>query len=305
VIGGMTTAIQGFVDSLLEEAAGEELYDHRWLAGDLALRVMSHIIGSPQVDRQLLRELADARGRYMGTHQEHLVHEQYVACRQFDDYVREVVLAEHRRNPGSNPLVTALLAAEGEERLSTEEVVALIVNMIIGGLETTAILFTNGVVELMRTRDQWQLLCEDPALVPSAVEELLRYVSPAQWTQRIAKQDLELHGLHIPGETTIVLLLAAANRDPRAYDDPDRLDVTRNPQHLDLGFGSHFCLGASLIRQEARILFTTLAQRYPDLELACDPGELDWSGSNPVMRIPATLPVSLGRRQPSRWMTGN
>jgi cytochrome P450 len=293
-MGEVTGAIQEFVDALLVEAAEREVYDHKWLAGDLALRVMSHVIGCPQVDREYVRGLLETRGRYLGTDKEQSVHEAYAATKEFDVYVREVILAEHGREPGANPLLSALMSAEA--RLSTEEVVATLINIFIGGLETTVILMTAGLVDLMRHRDQWERLTADPGgLVSGTVEELLRFTCPAQWTQRIPKTDLVLHGVEIEAETTVLAMLGAANRDPRFYDDPDDLDISRTTPHLGLGFGPHFCLGASLIRHEARILFEALARRYPDLELAVDPYEVNWATATPPQRrVPHDLPVALG-----------
>jgi cytochrome P450 len=291
----LTDAFQNITNDLIDEAAEQEVFDQKWLADELGLRVVSHIVGSPQTDREYLAGLIRIRGRYVGTTQEQRVREAYPATKEFDAYVRDVIIAEHRRNPGSNELVSAMLAAEDDEVISTQEFVVMVMSLFAGGVETTEILFTNGMLEMMRNRDQWERLCAEPALTESAVEELLRYVSPTQWGSRVAKKDFEWHGVEIPKEMTVYGSFAGANRDPRVFDDPDTLDLARDPQHLSLGFGPHFCLGAALIRSEARILLETLARRCPDLELAVDFDELRWEGGNPLFRTPWELPMRLGR----------
>jgi cytochrome P450 len=164
-----------------------------------------------------------------------------------------------------------------------------------GGFETSLILLSTGLVELLRDRRQWELLCADPSLVPAAVEELMRHVSPAQWVIRSARQDVDWDGFEIAAGDVVLPCIGSANRDEAVFERPDELDLLRPPrQHLGLGFGIHFCLGASLIRNEARVTLGTLASRYPDLELALDPDSLDWGESRPNMRTLDSLPVTLG-----------
>lgn len=296
-IQAMAPRIQEFIDDLLDEVADRETYDQKWLAGDLALRVMSDIVGSPQVDREYLRGLVDIRSRAFGTAREDFVYEAYDAHVELAQYIQDVIIAEHRRNPGANEFADALMAAEDEDRLSSDELVGVVINVIIGGLHTTAALLSNGLVEFMRAHDQWDKLCADPELAAPAIEELLRFAAPIQWGERIAKYDFTWDGVDIPAETTVMTVLAAANRDPRMFERPDTFDITRNSRHLGLGHGPHHCLGASVIRHEGRILLETLATRYPDLELALDPAELDWSGGNPAIRALRTLPIRLGPRR--------
>ncbi len=293
----MVGTIQHFVDELLDEAAQQDVYDQKRLAGDLAMSVVSHMIGTPQIDREYIRGIVNTRGRGIGTEDENVLHEAYDAHWELDAYVRETIIAEHRRNPGSNELAAALLAAEADERLSQDEFVAIVFSLVLGGLHTTASLLSVGMLELMRHRGQWELLCADPELVDSAVEELMRYASPSQLSERIALRDFSWQGVEIPAEATLKLALAAANRDPRAYEHAEVFDVTRNPHHLALGHGAHYCLGASVIRSEARILIRALATRYPDLELAVDPDDLDWSAGSPHVRSIAELPLRLGPRR--------
>jgi cytochrome P450 len=293
----LTDAVQSIADDLIDEVAEREVFDYKWLSADLALRVVSHIVGSPAVDREHLAELIRVRGRYVGTTHEQHVRDAYPATKEFDAYVRDVIIAEHRRDRGSNELVAALMDAEDQENITTQEFVIMVMTLFAGGVATTEILLTNGMVELMRRRDQWQLLCASPELAATAVDELLRYTAPTQWALRVAKGDTAWHGVEIPAESSVYGSLAAANRDPRVYDEPDVLDIRRGTaQHLSLGAGPHFCLGQALIRLEGQILLGTLARRCPDLEPAVDLDALEWQrGGNAMFRSPWQLPMRAGR----------
>jgi cytochrome P450 len=303
----LAVEIQRFTDELLDRAADEDVYDLRFFARELALRVMTHVIGSPDVDREYIAELsarvapspaALSIAAWGGTAQDERVRDAYAAMMEFREYIESVVLAEHRRKPGSNELVAALMEAEGADNLTTSELSTMLHNLLNGGFETSAVLLSSGPLELLRNRTQWELLCDDPGRATAAVEELLRFVSPAQWVIRSAAVDVDWNGFEIAAGETVLPGIAAANRDPAAFEEPRTLDITRtHAPHLGLGFGSHFCLGASLIRNEARIAFATLSQRHPGLELAAPESELRWAGGNPVMRSLSTLPVSLGPRR--------
>jgi cytochrome P450 len=293
----LSEAVQEFMDELVEQAAQQEVYDHKWLVQDLALRVMTHVIGAPQVDRDLVASYSAPIARWLGTTEEDVIRDARAARQRFNAYIEETIIAAHRRNPGSNELVEAMMEATDDDNLSPTELVAMVHVLLFGGLETTAVLLSSGLVELLQHRDQWELVCSDPdRWVGPAVEELLRYVAPAQWTNRVAAVDIDWHdGFHIATGQTVIGAVAPANRDPGTFERPDTLDITRGTKsHLGLGIGPHYCLGASLIREEARIAFDTLARRYPDLELAIDPADLDWSGSNPILRAVRELPVRLG-----------
>jgi cytochrome P450 len=184
------------------------------------------------------------------------------------------------------------MAAEGEDRLTTDELASNFVMLLFAGHETTTNLIGIGLLELLRQRDQWQLLCDQPELAPRAVEEMLRYVTPVQWNNRVALCDFEYGGIEIPRGRLVFSVLAAANRDPDAFPDPERVDVMRDTRgHLALGIGAHFCLGASLTRLEGRVAFETLARRFPDMQLADE--DFGWRGSA-LLRSPDRLPIALG-----------
>ena len=293
-------AIQGFWDDILARAAQEGVYDHKYAGQDLALRVMAHVIGSPQVDRDYLAGLTARIARYLGSADAEIIRDAYGARKEFNTYIEDVIIGGYRRDPSSNELVATMMGAESDDNLSTQELCAMVSLLLFGGVETTAVLLSSGLVELLEHPDQWRATCEDPDLVSGAVEEMFRYVAPAQWVNRVAREDFEWEGVTIPEGQTLIGGVAAAHRDPTVFDDPDRFDIRRRVrQHLGLGLGPHYCLGASLIRLEAKVAFATLAQRFPDLEMTTSRAELDWSGSNPNMRTVRTLPIRLGAQRPA------
>jgi cytochrome P450 len=149
--------------------------------------------------------------------------------------------------------------------------------------------------ELLRRRDQWRKLVDDPSLVENTVEEGVRFVSPVQFMARVAIEDVELEGVPVAADTTCLTMVAAANRDESVFADPDTFDIGRPnaKQHLGFGFGRHYCLAQALARLEGRIAFETLAARFPGAELAVDPADVEWAGQLQLRRV-ASLPVRLG-----------
>jgi cytochrome P450 len=185
--------------------------------------------------------------------------------------------------------------AEGDV-LTPSQLRSMFVEMQIGGFENTRMLLSGGLYALLGNRSQWEKLVADPTLVGNAVEELLRFVTPGQWTGRIALHDTEIAGVEVAADEAVIPLLASADRDPAVFPDPDTLDIARPnaKQHVALGLGRHYCLGASLARLEGRIFFGTLASRYPEMELVTE--EPTWVGSAVNRRL-ASLEVSLGPRR--------
>jgi cytochrome P450 len=175
---------------------------------------------------------------------------------------------ERRRNPADD-LITALVESETEHgRLSKDELTSNIALLFAAGHETTVNLMGNALLALYRNRDQLELLRSDPSLMPNAVEEFLRYDSSVQLTGRDALEDSEIRGVALPRGRAVLTLLAAANRDPEAFEDPDRLDITRERiKPLAFGGGIHLCLGAQLARIEAHVALSVLLDRLPELEL--------------------------------------
>jgi len=182
-------------------------------------------------------------------------------------------LLEERRRERRDDLMSALLDAEIDgERLSQEELLGFCFVLIVAGNDTTTNLIANGAVMLAHHSEQRRMLVADRSLIPNAVEEMLRYESPAQALPRRTTEQVELYGQTIPAEQEIKLVWAAANRDEREFPDPDRFDVTREiRRHLALGIGTHFCLGSKLARLEARVGFEELLARIPEYKLESEP----------------------------------
>ena len=149
-----------------------------------------------------------------------------------------------------------MMAEVDGDRLSEEEIIATSIVTMVGGLETTTNLIGNGVLTLLRNSEEMKRLCEDLSLIPSAVEEMLRYESPSQHTGRLAPEDVELGGRMIRKGQAVMAVMAAANRDPERFRDPDRFDITRvDNRHLAFGYAAHFCFGAALARVEGQEAF--------------------------------------------------
>jgi len=216
-----------------------------------------------------------------------------------DDVVATLVelVARKRREP-DDALVSALIGArDGEDRLSEQELLSTIFQLIVAGHDTTASLIGNAVVALLTHPDQLARLRRDPSLVANVVEEVIRYDAPVPHaTFRYAREDIELGGVAIPAGAQIVVNLASANRDPSHYARPDDFDITRsNGRHLGFGHGIHFCLGAPLARMEGEIALGELFRRFPDLRLAVPVERLHWGhGDGLVLRGLTSLPVVAG-----------
>ena len=180
-------------------------------------------------------------------------------------------------------LISRLIAADADgNRLDEDEVIGTCILLLVAGHETTVNLIGNGTLAMMRHRDQWEALAADPGLARNAVEELLRYDSPVQITTRVAFEPIELaDGTVLPPATEVLFVLGAANRDPAAFPEPDRLDLRRRVDRvMSFGMGIHFCLGSPLARLEGEIAFRTLASGAP---------EMVWLGEAPVWRPGAIL----------------
>ena len=185
-------------------------------------------------------------------------------------YFREAI--ERLRVEPREGLIYSLMTAEIDgDRLSEEEIIANSIVTMVGGQETTTNLIGNGVLALLRNPDQLQRLKNDLSLIPSAVEELLRYESPSQHTARIAPQDTVMGGQQIRKGQAVIAVMGAGNRDPERFPDPDRLDLARTDnRHLAFGWASHFCFGAPLARIEGQIALEAIVQ-LPDLALEAGP----------------------------------
>ncbi|UUZ92511.1 cytochrome P450 [Paenibacillus sp. P25] len=203
--------------------------------------------------------------------------EVFPSIQAFGRYIEELV-TERRKRPGSDLISMLIQAHDSGDKLNAEELFSTIWSLIVAGHETTVNLIGNGLLALLENPDQLRLWRSDPALTPSGIEELLRYYSPVEIaTSRWARVDFTWHGKHVSKGDLIFVGLAAANRDPEQFENPDRLDITRKKnKHIAFGNGIHFCLGAPLARLEGKTALSTLLRRSPNLRIDAASEELKW-----------------------------
>ncbi|HZU27433.1 MAG TPA: cytochrome P450 [Bryobacteraceae bacterium] len=208
------------------------------------------------------------------------------------------LIDQRRASPGDDLLTNLVHAELDGERLTEDEILAFVQLLLIAGNETTSNLINNAVLSFIENPEQMARLRRTPELLPWAIEEVLRYRSPLQWVFRGTTRDFEFRGHTIPAGQLVLVMLGAANRDPAQFAEPDRFDITRDPNpHLAFGHGIHFCVGAPLSRMEARIALGDLLQRTDNLELA---STKPWEPRKALHVLgPASLPV---RFQPGRGL---
>jgi cytochrome P450 len=242
------------------------------LAYPLPVTVICELLGVPAEDRHLFGPWSSDASRMLDADlDEETIQRGLIAFMSLVNYLNGIF--EERRAHPRDDLLSALLAAEeAGDRLSDEELRATVVLLFVAGHETTMNLIGNGTVAMLRQRDQWDRLAGDPTHAPGAVEESLRFDGPVHITARTATVDTEVGGQRIEAGQGCVTLLAAANRDPARFADPDRFDLTRQDNHhLTFSHGIHYCLGAALARLEGQEVFKALSQRFPRLELTEEP----------------------------------
>ena len=252
-------------------AAGFDVIDA--LAFPLPIAVICHLLGVPAEDQVQFRAWGHDVAATLDPQTAASARAQTRAAElELTGYLQDLV-RERRANPDDS-ILSALIAAEDEgDRLSSGELVSTALLLLVAGFETTVNLIGNGTVALMGDPDSWDRLRQDPALVPAAIEEMLRYDSPVQLTSRIATEDVEVGGTVIPAGRAVIAFIGGANRDPGVFEQPDefRIDRPDPGRHLSFSLGIHHCLGSSLARLEGRIAIEELTRRYPALELAATP----------------------------------
>ncbi len=288
--GRIRAIMAGLLDAI-GDPAGFDLMTA--VAQPLPVIVIAEMLGVPPEDRDRFKLWSFQRARLLeptASLRERAIAQE--AARGFDAYFRAII-AKRRTEPRDDILSALAHAEDGGERLSEREMLNILRLILIAGNETTTNLIGNGMLALLANPDQLRRLREEPALLPAAVEELLRYDAPVQTTFRRVIADCEVGGIRLRARDNIAVLIGAANRDPDAFEDPDRLDVARaNCPHLSLGRGIHHCLGAPLARLEGRIAFEMLLERF---------GRIDLLGSRPkyrngiVLRSLRSLPLGCGR----------
>jgi cytochrome P450 len=284
--------IQEITNGLIDAAAPNGRMDViAGLADLLPATLTAELMGVPVADRDRLKELSKKFSEMLGNFQHNPGRAQAMlrTVEELTSYFLDKV-REQQFQPRDG-VVRALLTAEiGGDRLSEEEVIANSIITLVGGLETTTNLIGNGLVCLLQNPEEFARLRQNPSLLSSAVEELLRFESPIQQTARLAPEDVELRGRPIRKRDAVIAVIGAANRDPERFHDPDRLDLGRQDnRHLAFGWGPHYCFGAPLARVEAEIVFRTIVERLRNLELACE--TLRWR-NNTTFRGLETLPVT-------------
>ena len=290
-IQSLRTRIEHVVAELLDAADGGRMDVVGDFASVLPATVIAEMLGVPVADHERFKAWSDDigdvvfgalgdAGRYKRAR------EGFVAL---DGYFRDLI-GRYRREPQDN-LITALVRAEQRGDVLTEdEVVSTCTLLLFAGHETTTDLLANGVLALLRHPDQMERLREEPWLVPSAVEEFLRYDGPSKLQVRRVVREVELRGKRLRPGDRVLLAQCAANRDPEVFHEPDRLDVARpDNRHVGFGYGIHFCLGASLARLEAQAAFDALV-RLPSLTLDTD--SVRWRPEL-LSRTLVSLPVSI------------
>ncbi|MFD0898812.1 cytochrome P450 [Actinomadura sediminis] len=256
-------------DALAAEGGGDLLAE---VAEPLPVNVIAEMLGVPPEDRPLLRPWsADICGMYELNPSEETQRTAVRAAVEFSDYLRG--LARSRRDEPRDDLISALaqVADEGD-RLTEDELIGTCVLLLNAGHEATVNATGNGWWSLFRNPGELARLRADPALVPTAVEELLRYDTPAPMFERWVLEDVTVAGVDIPRGAEVALLFASANRDPAVFPDPDRLDLSRDPNpHITFGLGIHYCLGAPLGRIELAESFGALLKAAPGMRLTAEP----------------------------------
>ncbi len=242
------------------------------LAAPLPAIVTAEMLGVPTSDCEQLKswsaDFAEVLGNFQ--HNPDRAARTLKCVEEMSAYFREAI--KRTQQQPREGLINSFMTAEIDgDRLTEEEIIANCIVTMVGGQETTTNLIGNGVLSLLRNPDQLQKLQDDLSLVPSAVEELLRYESPSQQTARICPRDTELGGKLIRKGQAVIAVMAAGNRDPERFTDPDRLNIERTDnRHLAFGWASHFCFGAALARIEGQLTFEAIAARTANLKLAPD-----------------------------------
>ncbi len=294
VVENLRPRIQQIVDQRLDRVQDNKKMD---LIADLAyplpVTVICEMLGVPTGDHDRIRQWSADVARSLDAiglpSDPGIVERGRSGRRALADYFLELI-PERRKRPAQDLLSLLIAAEEQGDRLTEGELLAMCILLFIAGHETTVNLIGNGVLALLQHPEQLARLRSEPTLIQGAVEELLRYDSPVQRTGRVTTVAVEIGGRKIEAGALVVAAIGAANRDPKHFPDPDRLDITRRDNHhVAFGFGIHFCLGAPLARLEGQIAISTLLRRMPALQLATTTNE--WRDSSTLRGLKA-LPVT-------------
>lgn len=300
VVEALRPTVQRWVDELIDACGRRgELELVADLAYPLPVRVICALLGVPVADHELFRGWSADLARSVdprSTLPEGMAQRVPVAINELGAYLDGLV-ARRRRRPEDDLLSALIAAQDAGDQLTATELRATCTMLLIAGHETTVHLITNGMLALLRNPDQLDRLRSDPALASTTVEEVLRFDPPSQIVRRYALEPIVVAGTAVAEGQQLMLLLAAANRDPAVFAEPDRFDAGRAPNpHLAFGAGIHFCIGGPLARMEAQIALAGLARRLVDPALTCDPPAYR---ENVFLRGPAALDVAFTAVRPA------
>lgn len=284
--GRVQTIADQLLDATQRKGSMDLVHDY---ALPIPLTVIVELLGIPSRDRHRFHRWSKAIVKTPTTFN---MLRALPSIRAFMRYLRQLV--RQLRTAPQEGLLTALVQVEeAGDRLSEDELLAMAFLLLIAGHETTVNLIASGTLALLQQPDQIDLLRRNPALIKPAIEELLRFTNPLETaTERYAREDVTIAGVTIPRGALVFAVIASANRDATQFEDPDRLDITREKnRHLAFGQGAHFCLGAPLARLEGQIAIPTLVRRLPNLRLAAPVESLRWRAT-PILRGLETLPVN-------------
>ena len=292
---GMRPQAQEISRWLLERIGDRDEFDFiAEFAGPLPCMVIMAMLGVPREDLARVKRMSDDMALFIGSSR--TSPEKYdtaqAATHEMAEFFRALI-ERRRAHPGPDLLTELVNARDGDDRLTEDELIAMCILMLFAGHETTTNHIANGLLALMRFPGQMAALRADPGLVNDAVEELLRFDGPSGAQTRVVRTAHEMHGKTLREGDRVFMMLNAANRDPRAYPDPDRLDLKRDAvAHLAFGFGAHICLGFPLARTEGQVAFPAVLKRFAHIEPATRTQE--WIDSL-VFRGMKALPVRVRR----------
>jgi hypothetical protein len=294
-VAALRSHIQDIAESLIDKVQDRGQMDIiADFAAPLPAIVTAEMLGVPTEDHVNLKKWSADFAEMLGNfqHNPDRVSRVLASTNNLVTYFQESIQGM-RKHPKEGLIHSFMTAEVDGDRLSEEEIVANCIVTMVGGQETTTNLIGSGLFTLIRNREQLQKLTDSRDLIPSAVEELLRYESPSQHTGRIARDDVDLGGKKIRKGQAVMAIMAAANRDPERFPDPDRLILDRKDnKHLAFGWSSHFCFGAPLARMEGQISFEILLRRLKNLDLVSGP--LTWR-ENSGLRGLTALPVTFSK----------
>ncbi len=288
-VAGLRPRVVEITNSLLDAMAGREQADLiSSLAFPLPITVICELVGIPAADRDKFQTWS------------HAIVSSVIAPEAWREagagmfYYFTELLAEKRRAPADDLLSALIAARDDEDSLDERELIAMLFLLLVAGHETTTNLIASGTLALLTHPSELARLRADPSLLPSAVEELLRYANPLNHaTDRFTLEAVEIGGVTIPAREWVLCVTSSANHDPSRFDSPDVLDVGRDAGgHLAFGHGIHYCLGAPLARLEGEVAFGALLTRFPNLSLAAPPATLRWRPSSLIHGL-ESLPVRL------------